>query len=63
MAPVGRTLMLRNTEKSALIEATALTVWPGLIAPVVGPELVDEPTKRVEQWLLGRRQAGLDLMH
>src|SRR5205814_2786163 len=37
MAPVGRTLVLRNTEKSALIEATALTVWPALIAPVIGP--------------------------
>src|SRR5205085_6375725 len=39
MAPVGRTLVLRNTEKSALIEATALTVWPALIAPVIGPLL------------------------
>jgi EmrB/QacA subfamily drug resistance transporter len=39
MAPVGRTLVLRNTEKSALIEATALTVWPALIAPVVGPAI------------------------
>jgi EmrB/QacA subfamily drug resistance transporter len=39
MAPVGRTLVLRNTEKSSLIEATALTVWPALIAPVIGPLL------------------------
>jgi EmrB/QacA subfamily drug resistance transporter len=37
MAPVGRTLVLRNTDKSSLIEATALTVWPALIAPVIGP--------------------------
>jgi EmrB/QacA subfamily drug resistance transporter len=39
MAPVGRTLVLRNTDKSSLIEATALTVWPALIAPVIGPLL------------------------
>jgi EmrB/QacA subfamily drug resistance transporter len=37
MAPVGRTLVLHNTDKSSLIEATALTVWPALIAPVIGP--------------------------
>lgn len=37
MAPVGRIVVLRNTEKSALIEAIALTVWPALIAPVIGP--------------------------
>jgi EmrB/QacA subfamily drug resistance transporter len=37
MAPVGRTLVLRNTDKTSLIEATALTVWPALIAPVIGP--------------------------
>jgi EmrB/QacA subfamily drug resistance transporter len=37
MAPVGRTLVLRNTDKASLIEATALTVWPALIAPVIGP--------------------------
>src|SRR5579871_5401282 len=39
MAPVGRTLVLRNTDKASLIEATALTVWPALIAPVIGPLL------------------------
>ncbi len=37
MAPVGRIVVLRNTEKSALIDAIALTVWPALIAPVIGP--------------------------
>jgi EmrB/QacA subfamily drug resistance transporter len=37
MAPVGRTLVLRNTDRASLIEATALTVWPALIAPVIGP--------------------------
>jgi EmrB/QacA subfamily drug resistance transporter len=37
MAPVGRIVVLRNTEKSSLIDAIALTVWPALIAPVVGP--------------------------
>lgn len=37
MAPVGRIVVLRNTEKSSLIDAIALTVWPALIAPVIGP--------------------------
>src|SRR5688572_9410084 len=37
MAPVGRIVVLRNTEKSALVDAIALTVWPALIAPVIGP--------------------------
>jgi EmrB/QacA subfamily drug resistance transporter len=39
MAPVGRIVVLRNTEKSSLIDAIALTVWPALIAPVIGPLL------------------------
>jgi EmrB/QacA subfamily drug resistance transporter len=37
MAPVGRIVVLRNSAKSSLIDAIALTVWPALIAPVIGP--------------------------
>lgn len=39
MAPVGRTLVLRNASKSELMAATALLVWPSLLAPVLGPPL------------------------
>lgn len=37
MTPVGRVLVLRNTRKSELVQATALITWPALIAPVIGP--------------------------
>lgn len=37
MTPVGRVLVLSNTRKSELIQATALITWPALIAPVIGP--------------------------
>jgi EmrB/QacA subfamily drug resistance transporter len=39
MVPVGRALVLRNTDKANLMRATALITWPGLIAPVVAPVL------------------------
>ena len=39
MVPVGRIVVLRNTEKSELLQVTALIVWPAMIAPVVGPAL------------------------
>lgn len=39
MTPVGRLVVLRNTEKSQLLQATALITWPALIAPVIGPAL------------------------
>ncbi len=39
MTPVGRVLVLRNTRKSELIQATAWITWPALIAPVIGPVL------------------------
>ena len=39
MAPVGQAIVLRNTEKSALIRAIALITWPALLAPVLGPVL------------------------
>lgn len=37
MTPVGRMVVLRNTEKANLLQATALITWPGLLAPVIGP--------------------------
>jgi len=37
MVPVGRLVVLRTTEKHNLIDAITFIVWPGLVAPVVGP--------------------------
>jgi len=39
MVPVGRLAVLRNTGKEDLVRAMAFIVWPGLIAPVIGPPL------------------------
>lgn len=39
MSPVGRLVVLRGTEKRDLLRAAAITVWPGLLAPVIGPPL------------------------
>ncbi|HJS90220.1 MAG TPA: MFS transporter [Steroidobacteraceae bacterium] len=39
MSPVGRMIVLRNTEKRELMQTLSALVWPGLIAPVVGPPL------------------------
>lgn len=39
MTPVGRLVVLRNTTKAGLLQATALITWPALIAPVFGPAL------------------------
>src|SRR5690606_15628904 len=39
MVPVGRLAVLRNTSKEDLVRAMAFIVWPGLIAPVIGPPL------------------------
>jgi EmrB/QacA subfamily drug resistance transporter len=39
MVPVGRLIVLRNTEKEHLIRAIALLTWPALAAPVIGPPL------------------------
>ena len=39
MAPVGRTLALRNARKAEVMGAMALIVWPSLLAPVIGPPL------------------------
>lgn len=39
MVPVGRLVVLRNTEKRELVQAIATITWPGLVAPVLGPPL------------------------
>ncbi len=37
MVPVGRMIVVRNTEKSQLMQAISTITWPAIIAPVVGP--------------------------
>jgi EmrB/QacA subfamily drug resistance transporter len=39
MVPVGRLIVLRETEKKDLIRAIAYLTWPGLSAPLLGPPL------------------------
>ena len=39
MVPVGRVVVLRHTERSDLLRATALITWPALLAPVIAPVL------------------------
>ena len=39
MVPVGRMVVLRNTEKSQLMSAISTITWPGLAAPVIGPPI------------------------
>jgi EmrB/QacA subfamily drug resistance transporter len=39
MFPVGRVIVLRSVEKSEIVQAIGLTVWPALFAPVVGPAI------------------------
>jgi MFS family permease len=39
MTPVGRIVVLRNTDKAGLLKATSLITWPGLLAPVIAPVL------------------------
>lgn len=39
MAPVGRLIVLRNTEKHELMQTLSTLVWPSLLAPVIGPTL------------------------
>ena len=39
MSPVGRLIVLREAPKHHIIKAIGLIVWPGLIAPVIGPAL------------------------
>ncbi len=39
MVPVGRLVVLRNTEKRDLVKAIATITWPGLVAPILGPPI------------------------
>lgn len=39
MSPVGRVIVLRDAPKQRIIDAIGLIVWPGLLAPVIGPPL------------------------
>ena len=39
MVPVGRLIVVRATEKRDLLQAMGIIVWPGLVAPVLGPPL------------------------
>jgi MFS family permease len=39
MMPVGRLVLLRATEKRDLVSAITYVVWPGLVAPVLGPPI------------------------
>jgi EmrB/QacA subfamily drug resistance transporter len=37
MVPVGRFIVVRNTETSRMIQAISTITWPAVVAPVVGP--------------------------
>jgi EmrB/QacA subfamily drug resistance transporter len=39
MVPVGRLIVLRNTEKQHFVRMIAYLTWPALTAPIVGPPL------------------------
>jgi MFS family permease len=39
MVPVGRMIVVRNTDKSRLMKAISTITWPAILAPVVGPTL------------------------
>lgn len=39
MVPVGRLVVLRNTEKRDLVRAISTITWPGLVAPILGPPI------------------------
>jgi EmrB/QacA subfamily drug resistance transporter len=39
MVPVGRLIVVRNTEKSRLMQAIATITWPAIAAPVIGPPI------------------------
>src|SRR6187551_2601078 len=65
MSPVGRLIVLRESPKHEIIAAIGLIVWPGLIAPVIGP-----PLGIIGAWLIlryipshaGSRDARFDAM-
>ena len=37
MVPVGRMIVIRNTERSRLMQAVSTITWPAIAAPVIGP--------------------------
>ncbi len=37
MVPVGRMIVIRNTERSRLMQAVSTITWPAIVAPVIGP--------------------------
>ncbi|HEY4200664.1 MAG TPA: DHA2 family efflux MFS transporter permease subunit [Devosiaceae bacterium] len=39
MVPVGRIIVLRSVKKTEIVSAIAMTVWPALFAPVIGPAI------------------------
>lgn len=39
MVPVGRFIVMRNTETSRMIQAVSTITWPAVAAPVVGPTI------------------------
>jgi EmrB/QacA subfamily drug resistance transporter len=39
MVPVGRMIVVRNTDKSRLMQAIATITWPAIAAPVIGPPI------------------------
>ena len=39
MVPVGRMIVIRNTERSRLMQAISTITWPAVVAPVIGPSV------------------------
>ena len=37
MVPVGRMIVVRNTDKTGLMQAISTITWPAIVAPVIGP--------------------------
>jgi EmrB/QacA subfamily drug resistance transporter len=37
MVPVGRMIVVRNTDKSRMMRAISTITWPAIVAPVIGP--------------------------
>jgi EmrB/QacA subfamily drug resistance transporter len=39
MVPVGRMIVVRNTDKGGMMKAIATITWPAIVAPVIGPSV------------------------
>ena len=39
MVPVGRMIVVRNTDRSRMMQAISTITWPGVVAPVLGPTI------------------------